>query len=63
MRQQLRSLLVNSCQIVESYRDGDKVRQRILATLGRLEDLRESGQLDRLLASAERVNNFETPLT
>lgn len=43
-------------QIVESYRDGDKVRQRILATLGRLEDLRESGQLDRLLASGARLS-------
>jgi len=43
-------------QIVESFRDGDKVRQRILATLGRLEDLRESGQLDRLLASGARLS-------
>ena len=43
-------------QIVESYRDGGKVRQRILATLGRLEDLRQSGQLDRLLASGARLS-------
>jgi len=43
-------------QIVESYRDGGKVRQRILATLGQLKDLRESGQLDRLLASGARLS-------
>lgn len=43
-------------QIVESYRDGDKVRQRILATLGRLEHLQQSGQLDRLLASGARLS-------
>lgn len=43
-------------QIVESYRDGDKVRQRILVTLGQLEDLRRSGQLDRLLASGARLS-------
>jgi transposase len=43
-------------QIVESYRDNGKPRQRILATLGRLEDLRESGQLERLLASGARLS-------
>jgi hypothetical protein len=43
-------------QIVESYRDQGKPRQRILATLGRLEDLQQSGQLDRLLASGARLS-------
>ena len=43
-------------QIVESYRDNGKVRQRILATLGRLEHLQQSGQLDRLLASGARLS-------
>jgi len=43
-------------QIVESYRDGNKVRQRILATLGRLDHLQQSGQLDRLLASGARLS-------
>ena len=38
-------------QIAESYREGGKVRQRVLVTLGRLDVLRESGQLERLLAS------------
>ena len=36
-------------QIVESRREGVAVRQQVIATLGRLEDLRESGQLERLL--------------
>ena len=31
-------------QIVESRRDGGQVRQQVIATLGRYEDLRESGQ-------------------
>lgn len=42
-------------QIVESHRAGDQVRQRVLATLGRLDELEASGQLDRLLRSGARV--------
>src|ERR1044071_1043872 len=41
-------------QIVESQRSGDAVRQRVIATLGRLDDLEASGQLDRLLRSGAR---------
>jgi len=41
-------------QIVESRRDGAQVRQRVIATLGRIEDLRDSGQLERLLRSGAR---------
>jgi len=41
-------------QIVESRRDGAQVRQQVIATLGRVEDLRDSGQLDRLLRSGAR---------
>jgi hypothetical protein len=41
-------------QIVESRREGVAVRQQVIATLGRLEDLRESGQLERLLRSGAR---------
>jgi hypothetical protein len=37
-------------QIVESRREGDRVRQQVIATLGRFEDLRASGQLGRLAA-------------
>ena len=41
-------------QIVESRRDGDQVRQQVIATLGRYEDLKASGQLERLLRSGAR---------
>ena len=41
-------------QIVESRRTGDQVRQRVIATLGRLDELEASGQLDRLLRSGAR---------
>jgi transposase len=41
-------------QIVESRREGEAVRQQVIATLGRVEDLRESGQLERLLRSGAR---------
>jgi len=41
-------------QIVESRRDGDQVRQQVIATLGRLEELQASGQLERLVRSGAR---------
>ena len=41
-------------QIVESRRDGAQVRQQVIATLGRIEDLCDSGQLERLLRSGAR---------
>jgi transposase len=41
-------------QIVENFREGDRVRQRVLSTLGRLDQLQQSGQLDGLLASGAR---------
>jgi Transposase DDE domain len=41
-------------QIVESRREGAQVRQQVIATLGRIEDLRDSGQLERLLRSGAR---------
>ena len=43
-------------QLVESSRDGSKVRQRVLATLGRLDQLQSSGSLDRLLLSVARFS-------
>ena len=43
-------------QIVENHREGKKVRQRVIATLGRLDHLQESGALDRLLQSACRFS-------
>ena len=41
-------------QIVESRSEGDQVRQQVIATLGRFEDLQASGQLERLLRSGAR---------
>ena len=41
-------------QIVESRRTGDQVRQQVIATLGRLDELAASGQLERLLRSGAR---------
>ena len=41
-------------QIVESRREGDQVRQQVVATLRRYEDLKASGQLERLLRSGAR---------
>jgi len=41
-------------QIVESYRDRGRVRQRVLATLGRLDALQQGGHLDALLSSGAR---------
>ena len=41
-------------QIVESHRDGDQVRQQVIATLGRFEELHASGQLERLVRSGAR---------
>src|SRR5271165_6502750 len=41
-------------QIVESRREGALVRQQVIATLGRVEDLQASGQLERLLRSGAR---------
>ena len=41
-------------QIVESHRDGDQVRQQVIATLGRFEELQASGQLERLARSGAR---------
>lgn len=41
-------------QIVESRRHGKAVRQQVIATLGRLDELAASGQLERLLRSGAR---------
>ena len=43
-------------QIVENYREEGRTRQRVLTTLGRLDRLQESGQLDALLRSAVRFS-------
>jgi len=41
-------------QIVESRREGASVRQQVIATLGRIDELQASGQLERLLRSGAR---------
>jgi Transposase DDE domain len=43
-------------QIVENTRDGAATRQRVLATLGRVEDLEAAGKLDALLRSGARLS-------
>ena len=42
-------------QMVESHRVNGKPRQTVLATLGRLDVLKETGELDRLLRSGARL--------
>jgi hypothetical protein len=41
-------------QLVRNERINGKVRQQVVATLGRLDILQESGQIDALLASCGR---------
>lgn len=43
-------------QIVESYRDQGRVRQRVIATIGRMEELSERGQIDQLLRSLAKYS-------
>ena len=50
-------------QIVESYRDGKKVRQRVIGTLGRLDHLKASGQIDGLVKSLARFSETLRVLT
>ncbi len=50
-------------QIVENFRQEGRVRQRVLTTLGRLDELRRSGNLDGLLASGARFAEHVLLLT
>ena len=43
-------------QIVENRWEDGRTRQRVVATLGRLDQLQQSGQLDALLASGARLS-------
>jgi len=43
-------------QVVENYWENGKTRQRVIATLGRLDRLQESGDIDGILASAARFS-------
>jgi hypothetical protein len=44
-------------QVVHNERIEGRVRQRVIATLGRLDDLQDSGQLDGLLESLSRFSD------
>jgi len=46
----------NYLQIVEGYREKGKVRQRVIATLGRRDELLNTGKLDGLLASGAKFS-------
>lgn len=50
-------------QIVENFRADGRVRQRVLHTLGRLDELQNSGKLDALLASGARFAEHSLLLT
>ena len=50
-------------QIAESWRVGGRVRQRVVATLGRLDELEASGQIERLLRSGARFAAHAMVLT
>ncbi|MGH2735413.1 MAG: IS1634 family transposase [Actinomycetota bacterium] len=43
-------------QLVRSFREGGRVRQKVVATLGREDELKASGQLDALTAAFARVD-------
>ena len=45
-------------QIAENRREGKRVKQTIIATLGRLDKLAASGAIDQLLRSAARFGAF-----
>ncbi len=47
-------------QIVESKREGKKVKQRVLTTLGQLEPLRSSGKIDDLTRSLAKFSSIRT---
>lgn len=50
-------------QIVENSRHGTQVKQRVLCTLGRLDDLQQSGKIESLLASGARFAEYALLLT
>ena len=50
-------------QLVHNKRSGPRVRQQVIATLGRLDKLRASGGLDRLLSSGARLSEYAAVLS
>ena len=51
-----KSLSRSYLQIVESYRENGRVRQRVIGTIGRLEELTARGQVDQLLRSLAKYS-------
>ncbi len=49
-------------QIVHNERVGGRVKQRVIATLGRLDQLRETGQLEAMLSSCARFSEHAAVL-
>ena len=49
-------------QIVESRRDGKKIKQKLIASLGRLDKLRENGNIDKILISLQKFSENLTVL-
>ncbi len=43
-------------QIVQTYKEGKKVKQRVISTLGRLEDLQEKGEIDSIITSLSKYS-------
>jgi hypothetical protein len=50
----------NYLQIVESKREGKKVKQRVLTTLGQLDALNASGKIDDLTRSLAKFSSIKT---
>ena len=44
-------------QIVESYRENNKIKQRVVSTLGRVDQLQEQGAIDGILTSLSRFSS------
>jgi transposase len=43
-------------QIVQTYREGKKVKQRVISTLGRLEELQEKGDIETIISSLSKYS-------
>ena len=43
-------------QIVEAFRQGKKVKQKVVANIGRLDKLLETGQIDKIIAGLSRYS-------
>lgn len=50
-------------QIVENFREGSKVKQRVIANLGRLDILQQTGQLDQIIAGLANLSEHYAVIT